>query len=127
MALRRSRFQSIAGTEPANSSFGMSVELLREANTAARSLRRGTVGDNVMYLETGQGSAPSSDAHLGTDGRPVDQQPLEVHAYAVARDLQPMLGNSVVGLVGPEYLYDGKQIIRAADEHRHLLHEPRPS
>ncbi|WP_137876580.1 ethanolamine ammonia-lyase subunit EutB [Rhodococcus sp. Q] len=109
-------FQSIAGTEGANSSFGVDVALLREANAAGRSLRRGTVGDNVMYLETGQGSALSAGAHLGTGGRPVDQQTLETRAYAVARDLEPLLVNTVVGFIGPEYLYDGKQIIRAGLE-----------
>ena len=109
-------FQSIAGTEGANSSFGVDVALLREANAAGRSLRRGTVGDNVMYFETGQGSALSAGAHLGTGGRPVDQQTLETRAYAVARDLEPLLVNTVVGFIGPEYLYDGKQIIRAGLE-----------
>ncbi|CRK53999.1 ethanolamine ammonia-lyase, large subunit, heavy chain [Rhodococcus sp. RD6.2] len=109
-------FQSIAGTQGANSSFGVDVALLREANAAGRSLRRGTVGDNVMYLETGQGSALSAGAHLGTGGRPVDQQTLETRAYAVARDLEPLLVNTVVGFIGPEYLYDGKQIIRAGLE-----------
>ncbi|MFE3193221.1 ethanolamine ammonia-lyase subunit EutB [Nocardia sp. NPDC059240] len=109
-------FQSIAGTEGANSGFGVNISLLREANEAGRSLRRGTVGDNVMYLETGQGSALSAGAHLGTGGRPVDQQTLETRAYAVARDLDPLLINTVVGFIGPEYLYDGKQIIRAGLE-----------
>ncbi|MGY2060383.1 ethanolamine ammonia-lyase subunit EutB, partial [Nocardia gipuzkoensis] len=80
------------------------------------SLRRGTVGDNVMYLETGQGSALSAAAHLGTGGKPVDQQTLETRAYAVARELDPLLVNTVVGFIGPEYLYDGKQIIRAGLE-----------
>ncbi|WP_067813414.1 ethanolamine ammonia-lyase subunit EutB [Nocardia inohanensis] len=109
-------FQSIAGTEGANSGFGVNISLLREANEAGRSLRRGTVGDNVMYLETGQGSALSAGAHLGTGGIPVDQQTLETRAYAVARDLEPLLVNTVVGFIGPEYLYDGKQIIRAGLE-----------
>jgi ethanolamine ammonia-lyase large subunit len=109
-------FQSIAGTEAANSAFGVDLALLREGNAAARSLNRGTVGDNVMYLETGQGSALSSGTHLGTGGKPVDQQTLETRAYAVARDLQPLLVNTVVGFIGPEYLYDGKQIIRAGLE-----------
>ncbi|BAH54389.1 ethanolamine ammonia-lyase subunit EutB [Rhodococcus opacus] len=109
-------FQSIAGTQGANSSFGVDISLLREANAAGRSLKRGTVGDNVMYLETGQGSALSAGAHLGTGGRPVDQQTLETRAYAVARDLEPLLINTVVGFIGPEYLYDGKQIIRAGLE-----------
>src|SRR5690606_21286960 len=106
-------FQSIAGTEGANSAFGVNLALLREANEAGRSLRRGTVGDNVMYFETGQGSALSADAHRGTGGRPVDQQTLEARAYAVARAFDPLLVNTVVGFIGPEYLYDGKQIIRA--------------
>ncbi|MGW0040873.1 ethanolamine ammonia-lyase subunit EutB [Rhodococcus sp. NPDC003348] len=109
-------FQSIAGTQGANSSFGVDISLLREANAAGRSLRRGTVGDNVMYLETGQGSALSAGAHFGTGGRPVDQQTLETRTYAVARDLEPLLVNTVVGFIGPEYLYDGKQIIRAGLE-----------
>ncbi|MFD4366072.1 ethanolamine ammonia-lyase subunit EutB [Rhodococcus sp. NPDC058521] len=109
-------FQSIAGTEGANSGFGVDVALLREANAAGRSLGRGTVGDNVMYLETGQGSALSSGAHLGTGGRPVDQQTLETRAYGLARDLEPLLVNTVVGFIGPEYLFDGKQIVRAGLE-----------
>lgn len=109
-------FQSIAGTEPANASFGVTLPMLREANEAAQALDRGTVGNNVMYLETGQGSALSASAHLGTDGKPVDQQTLEARAYAVARDLDPLLVNTVVGFIGPEYLYDGKQIIRAGLE-----------
>ncbi|MDF3339440.1 ethanolamine ammonia-lyase subunit EutB [Mycolicibacterium septicum] len=109
-------FQSVAGTEGANSAFGVNLQLLREGNEAARSLGRGTVGDNVMYLETGQGSVLSSGAHLGVGGKPVDQQTLEARAYAVARDLQPLLVNTVVGFIGPEYLYDGKQIIRAGLE-----------
>lgn len=109
-------FQSIAGTQGANTAFGVDLALLREGRDAGRSLRRGTVGDNVMYLETGQGSALSSGAHLGTGGKPVDQQTLETRAYAVARDLQPFLVNTVVGFIGPEYLYDGRQIIRAGLE-----------
>lgn len=109
-------FQSIAGTEKANSSFGIDISILSEANEAARSLHRGTVGDNLMYLETGQGSALSANAHLGTGGKPVDQQTLEARAYAVARVLEPLLVNTVVGFIGPEYLYDGKQIIRAGLE-----------
>ncbi|WP_043657212.1 ethanolamine ammonia-lyase subunit EutB [Nocardia thailandica] len=109
-------FQSVAGTQGANAGFGVDIALLREGNDAGRSLRRGTVGDNVMYLETGQGSALSAGAHLGTDGLPVDQQTLEARAYAVARDLRPLLVNTVVGFIGPEYLYDGKQIIRAGLE-----------
>ena len=104
-------FQSIAGTEAANASFGVILALLREARDAALSLKRGTVGDNVMYFETGQGSALSADAHHG-----VDQQTLEARAYAVARAFQPLLVNTVVGFIGPEYLYDGKQIIRAGLE-----------
>ena len=104
-------FQSIAGTESANRSFGVSLALLDEAHCAARELRRGTVGDNVMYFETGQGSALSADAHHG-----VDQQTCEARAYAVARRFSPMLVNTVVGFIGPEYLYDGKQILRAGLE-----------
>lgn len=109
-------FQSIAGTEGANRGFGVDVALLREANEAGRSLRRGTVGNNVMYLETGQGSALSAGAHLGTGGLAVDQQTLETRAYGLARVLEPLLVNTVVGFIGPEYLYDGKQIIRAGLE-----------
>jgi ethanolamine ammonia-lyase large subunit len=109
-------FQSVAGTEAANRGFGVDLAVLREGNEAARSLHRGTVGSNVMYLETGQGSALSAGAHLGTGGRPVDQQTLEARSYAVARELQPLLVNTVVGFIGPEYLYDGKQIIRAGLE-----------
>ena len=104
-------FQSIAGTEAANRSFGIDLKLLAEARDAALSLRRGTVGNNVMYFETGQGSALSAGAHHG-----VDQQTCEVRAYAVARHFKPLLVNSVVGFIGPEYLYDGKQIIRAGLE-----------
>jgi ethanolamine ammonia-lyase large subunit len=104
-------FQSIAGTEAANTSFGIDLALLKEAREAALALRRGTVGDNVMYFETGQGSALSADAHHG-----VDQQTLEARAYAVARAFKPLLVNSVVGFIGPEYLFDGKQIIRAGLE-----------
>lgn len=109
-------FQSIAGTEGANRGFGVDLAVLNEGNEAGRSLARGTVGDNVMYLETGQGSALSAGAHLGTGGRPVDQQTLEARAYAVARSLEPLLVNTVVGFIGPEYLFDGKQIIRAGLE-----------
>lgn len=109
-------FQSIAGTEGANESFGVNLALLREANEAGRSLSRGTVGNNVMYLETGQGSALSAGAHLGVGGVAVDQQTLETRAYAVAREVEPLLVNTVVGFIGPEYLYDGKQIIRAGLE-----------
>jgi ethanolamine ammonia-lyase large subunit len=104
-------FQSIAGTEKANLSFGVTPELLDEAHDAARSLGRGTLGDNVMYFETGQGSALSADAAFG-----VDQQTCEVRAYALARRYRPLLINTVVGFIGPEYLFDGKQIIRAGLE-----------
>ncbi len=104
-------FQSIAGTEAANASFGISLATLKEGHEAALSLKRGTVGDNVMYFETGQGSALSANAHHG-----VDQQTLEARAYAVARPFRPLLVNTVVGFIGPEYLYDGKQIIRAGLE-----------
>jgi ethanolamine ammonia-lyase large subunit len=104
-------FQSIAGTEKANASFGINLAMLREANEAARALKRGTVGANVMYFETGQGSALSANAHHG-----IDQQTCEVRAYAVARAFDPMLVNTVVGFIGPEYLYDGKQIQRAGLE-----------
>ena len=104
-------FQSIAGTEAANRSFGVDLALLREAQQAGLSLRRGTIGDNVMYFETGQGSALSANAHHN-----VDQQTLEARAYAVARAFDPLLVNSVVGFIGPEYLYDGKEIIRAGLE-----------
>jgi ethanolamine ammonia-lyase large subunit len=104
-------FQSIAGSEAANRSFGVDLALLGEAREAGRSLKRGTVGDNVMYFETGQGSALSANAHRG-----VDQQTLEARAYAVARAFDPLLVNSVVGFIGPEYLYDGKEIIRAGLE-----------
>ncbi len=109
-------FQSIAGTEAANASFGISLELLDEAHAMARELKRGgidgeTGGENVFYFETGQGSALSANAHFG-----VDQQTLEARAYAVARRYKPMLVNTVVGFIGPEYLYDGKQILRAGLE-----------
>ncbi|WP_355581387.1 ethanolamine ammonia-lyase subunit EutB [Xanthomonas cannabis] len=104
-------FQSIAGTEAANASFGINLALLQEGYEAGLSLRRGSVGDNVMYFETGQGSALSANAHHG-----VDQQTCEVRAYAVARQFKPLLVNTVVGFIGPEYLYDGKQIIRAGLE-----------
>ncbi|WP_020647812.1 ethanolamine ammonia-lyase subunit EutB [Solimonas variicoloris] len=104
-------FQSIAGSEAANRGFGIDLAVLREGLDAARSLKRGTVGDNVMYFETGQGSALSADAHHG-----VDQQTMEVRAYAVARAFEPLLVNTVVGFIGPEYLYDAKQIIRAGLE-----------
>lgn len=104
-------FQSIAGTEAANRSFGVTLALLQEAQEAALCLQRGTVGNNVMYFETGQGSALSAGAHHG-----LDQQTLEARAYAVARRFEPLLVNTVVGFIGPEYLYDGKQIIRAGLE-----------
>ena len=104
-------FQSIAGTETANKSFGVDLALLTEAHEAALALHRGTVGDNVMYFETGQGSALSANAHHG-----VDQQTLEARAYAVARAFKPLLVNTVVGFIGPEYLFDGKQITRAGLE-----------
>ncbi len=104
-------FQSIAGTQAANRSFGVDLAMLRQAHQAGRSLRRGSVGDNVMYFETGQGSALSANGHHG-----VDQQTCEARAYAVARAFDPLLVNSVVGFIGPEYLYDGKEIIRAGLE-----------
>jgi ethanolamine ammonia-lyase large subunit len=113
-------FQSIAGTEAANASFGVSLAILKEAREAALSLKRGAMfhddfgqglGDNVMYFETGQGSALSANAHHG-----VDQQTCEARAYAVARHFKPLLTNTVVGFIGPEYLYDGKQITRAGLE-----------
>ena len=103
--------QSIAGTEAANRGFGIDLALLAEAHAATRSLGRGTIGNNVMYFETGQGPCLSAEAHHG-----VDQQTLEARAYAVARAFDPFLVNSVVGFIGPEYLYDGKQILRAALE-----------
>jgi ethanolamine ammonia-lyase large subunit len=104
-------FQSIGGTEATNRSFGVDLAMLAEAREAALSLKRGTVGDNVMYFETGQGSALSANGHHG-----VDQQTCEARAYAVARAFKPLLVNTVVGFIGPEYLYDGKQIIRAGLE-----------
>jgi ethanolamine ammonia-lyase large subunit len=104
-------FQSIAGTEAANRGFGITLTMLEEAREAVLSLRRGSIGNNVMYFETGQGSALSANAHHG-----IDQQTLEARAYAVARRFSPMLVNSVVGFIGPEYLFDGKQIIRAGLE-----------
>lgn len=104
-------FQSIAGTEKANASFGVNLAILREGYEAGLSLNRGIVGNNIMYFESGQGSALSSDAHQG-----LDQQTCEVRSYAVAREFRPLLHNSVVGFIGPEYLYDGKQIIRAGLE-----------
>lgn len=104
-------FQSIGGTEATNRAFGIDLALLDEAHQMALELRRGTLGDNVMYFETGQGSALSANAHHG-----VDQQTCEARAYAVARRYRPLLVNTVVGFIGPEYLYDGKQIIRAGLE-----------
>ena len=104
-------FQSVAGTEAANRGFGVDLAVLAEAHDAARGLKRGTVGDNVMYFETGQGAALSADAHHG-----VDQQTVEARAYAVARAFRPLLVNTVVGFIGPEYLFDGKQIARAGLE-----------
>lgn len=104
-------FQSIGGTEQTNSSFGINLALLDEAYQTTLSLNRGTVGNNVMYFETGQGTELSANAHHG-----VDQQTCEARAYAIARKYKPLLVNSVVGFIGPEYLYDGKQIIRAALE-----------
>ena len=104
-------FQSIAGSEAANRSFGIDLAVLTEAHEAARALKRGTVGQNVMYFETGQGAALSADAH-----HDVDQQTMETRAYAVARAYDPLIINTVVGFIGPEYLYDGKQIIRAGLE-----------
>ena len=104
-------FQSIGGTQGVNESFGVTLALLREAEDAALSLQRGTLGTNVMYFETGQGSALSAEAHHG-----VDQQTIEARAYGVARAYAPLLVNSVVGFIGPEYLFDGKQILRAGLE-----------
>ena len=104
-------FQSIAGTQKANDSFGINLNLLNEAHLAALELNRGTIGNNCMYFETGQGSALSANAHEG-----MDQQTCETRAYAVARKFNPLLINTVVGFIGPEYLYDGKQIIRAGLE-----------
>ncbi|HEY1164136.1 MAG TPA: ethanolamine ammonia-lyase subunit EutB [Chitinophaga sp.] len=104
-------FQSIGGTEKTNASFGIHLSLLEEAYDAALSLQRGTLGNNVMYFETGQGSSLSANAHEG-----LDQQTCEVRSYAVARHFKPLLVNTVVGFIGPEYLFDGKQIIRAALE-----------
>jgi ethanolamine ammonia-lyase large subunit len=104
-------FQSIAGSELANHGFGITLSMLKEAEDAALSLNRGTIGTDVMYFETGQGSALSANAHFG-----VDQQTMEVRAYGVARAFRPLLVNSVVGFIGPEYLYDSKQILRAGLE-----------
>ncbi|MDK9776787.1 MULTISPECIES: ethanolamine ammonia-lyase subunit EutB [unclassified Vibrio] len=104
-------FQSIGGTQGTNDTFGIDLALLKEAQEAALSLNRGTVGNNVMYFETGQGTALSANAYHG-----VDQQTCEARAYAVARHFDPLLVNTVVGFIGPEYLFDGKQIIRAGLE-----------
>jgi ethanolamine ammonia-lyase large subunit len=104
-------FQSIAGTEAANASFGVNIAMLEDACGAALALKRGSIGDDVMYFETGQGSALSAEAHHG-----VDQQTCEARAYGLARHFRPMLVNTVVGFIGPEYLYDGKQILRAGLE-----------
>ncbi len=104
-------FQSIAGSQAANEGFGISISILREAYEASQSLKRGTIGQDTMYFETGQGAALSAGAHFG-----VDQQTIEARAYAVAREFSPLLVNTVVGFIGPEYLYDGKQIIRAGLE-----------
>lgn len=104
-------FQSIAGSQKANAGFGIDLAVLREAHEAGQSLKRGTIGSDLMYFETGQGAALSADAHFG-----VDQQTMEARAYAVAREFSPLLVNTVVGFIGPEYLYNGKQIIRAGLE-----------
>ena len=104
-------FQSVAGTEAANKSFGINLEMLRTAKAMGEGLARGTLGQNLMYFETGQGSALSANAHHG-----IDAQTCEARAYAVAREFSPLLVNTVVGFIGPEYLYDGKQIIRAGLE-----------
>jgi ethanolamine ammonia-lyase large subunit len=104
-------FQSVGGTQKTNESFGVSLALLREAREAALALKRGTLGTDLMYFETGQGSALSAEAHHGCD-----QQTIEARAYAVARAFSPLLVNSVVGFIGPEYLFDGKQITRAGLE-----------
>lgn len=104
-------FQSIGGTEKLNRSFGIDIALLKESFEAGQQLDRGTVGKNFMYFETGQGSALSANAHFGAD-----QQTLEARAYALAKKFNPLLVNSVVGFIGPEYLYNGKQITRAALE-----------
>jgi ethanolamine ammonia-lyase large subunit len=114
-------FQSIGGTEATNKSFGISISMLDEAHQMARELKRGgigaeTGGENIMYFETGQGSSLSANAHIAPGGQAIDQQTLEARAYAVARRYKPMLVNTVVGFIGPEYLYDGKQILRAGLE-----------
>jgi len=104
-------FQSVAGSQKANESFGISLAMIAEAHAMAQEMQRGTIGQNVMYFETGQGSALSANAHHG-----IDAQTMECRAYAVARKFEPLLVNTVVGFIGPEYLYDGKQIIRAGLE-----------
>ncbi|WP_158965901.1 ethanolamine ammonia-lyase subunit EutB [Chachezhania sediminis] len=104
-------FQSVAGSQKANDEFGVTLAMLAEAQEAALALGRGTVGTNAMYFETGQGSALSAEAHYG-----VDQQTMEARAYAVAREFDPLLVNTVVGFIGPEYLFNGKQILRAGLE-----------
>ena len=109
-------FQSVAGTQGGNRGFGVTLDLLAEARAGALALGRGTVGSHVTYFETGQGSALSAGAHLGVGGLPVDQQTLECRAYGVARHFDPLLVNTVVGFIGPEYLYDGKQVVRAGLE-----------
>ena len=109
-------FQSIGGSQGTNAAFGVNIAMLREGMQAGLSLGRGSVGNNVMYFETGQGSSLSAGANIGTGGRPVDQQTLEARAYGLAREFRPLLVNTVVGFIGPEYLYDGKQIIRAGLE-----------
>src|SRR5260370_18423486 len=122
-------FQSMGGTEDTNKSFGVGIALLDEAHQMARELKRGGIGAetggdatsftdlvNLMYFETGQGSSLSANAHIGAGGQGIDQQTLEARAYAVARRYRPMLVNTVVGFIGPEYLYDGKQILRAGLE-----------
>lgn len=109
-------FQSIGGSQGTNAAFGVDIAMLREGYAAGLSLERGTVGNNVMYFETGQGSSLSAGAHIGTGGQPVDQQTLEARAYGLAREFSPLLVNTVVGFIGPEYLYNGKQIIRAGME-----------
>lgn len=104
-------FQSIAGSQKANEGFGVSLSLLHEAHAAVRGLGRGAIDANLMYFETGQGAALSAEANFG-----VDQQTMEARAYAVAREFSPLLVNTVVGFIGPEYLFNGKQIIRAGLE-----------
>ncbi|MFT8542810.1 ethanolamine ammonia-lyase subunit EutB, partial [Acetobacter sp.] len=109
-------FQSVAGTQKANEGFGVNLAILQEAYEAALALGRGTVGQNVMYFETGQGAALSAGAHHG-----IDQQTVEARAYAVARAFDPLLVNTVVGFIGPEYLYDGKNLKRGWLAHHFLV------